>query len=186
MSYIFSSDQSAVQQQQLHDALQRHSLDHNQRQATNQGINSSLQQVPLLNRYVVTEPSTLQGSRCYFNASLLPDNIHTNPRQAGWCYFNASLLPNNIYTNPRQAGLGIFILNLLATPTQYIHIQARLWMCTSVLMAKSAALALVALIVSTLNITKCLFLSDCEQLVSFINSLDHSNPSDLPFHLGLR
>jgi hypothetical protein len=99
----------------------------------------------------------LQGSRCYFDASLLPDNINTNPR---------------------QVGIGIFIINLQATPTQYIHIQARLQMCTCVLMAESAALALAALMVSRLNIMECSFLSDCEQLVRFINSLDHSNPPD--------
>jgi len=74
--------------------------------------------------------------------------------------------------------LGIFILNLQATPIQYIHIQARLQICTFVLMAESAALVLAALIVSMLNITEYSFLSDCEQSVHFINSMGHSNPPD--------
>jgi len=45
-------------------------------------------------------------------------------------------------------------------------------------MVEAAALALAAIITSRLNITRCTFLSDCQQLVCYINFLDSSNPPD--------
>jgi len=116
-----------------------------------------MQQVPMMNRFIITDPATLQGRICYLDASLLPDNSQLNPRQAEF---------------------GIFITNLQLQMHQSIHIQARLQCCTSVLMVEVAALALSAMITSMLNITGCTFLSDYQQLVHFINSLDHSNPPD--------
>jgi hypothetical protein len=118
---------------------------------------TALQQVPIMNRFIITDPTTLQGLICYLDASLLPDNTQATPR---------------------LAGLGIFISNLQVPMYQSIHIQAHLQSCTSVLMAEAAALALAALITSSLNITGCTFLSYCEQLVHFINSVDQSNPPD--------
>jgi hypothetical protein len=45
-------------------------------------------------------------------------------------------------------------------------------------MAEAASLALAIKIMHNLNITKCSFLSDCQQLVNFIISADHSDPPD--------
>ena len=50
--------------------------------------------------------------------------------------------------------------------------------CTSVLMAKAASLALAAIVIHRLNINGCSFLSDCEQLVQFLNKADCSTPPD--------
>jgi hypothetical protein len=121
------------------------------------GNTTSLQQVPMMNRFIITDPATLQGPICYFDASLLPDNTQATPR---------------------PVGLGILISNLQVPMYQSIYIQAHLQSCTLVLMAEAAALALAALITSSLNITGCTFLSDCEQLVHFINSVDQFNPPD--------
>jgi hypothetical protein len=48
----------------------------------------------------------------------------------------------------------------------------------SVIMAEAAALALAAVINDSLNFTNTNFLSDCQQLVYFLNSADQSNPPD--------
>lgn len=120
------------------------------------GMDSSLNQVQLMNRYTISTP-VLQGTRCYVDASTAPDQP---------------------ISQPRQAGLDIFILNFQAQPTQTIYIRARMVDCSSVLMAEAASLALAALVINTLNITSCNYLSDCEQLVHFLNMGDLSNPPD--------
>jgi hypothetical protein len=43
-------------------------------------------------------------------------------------------------------------------------------------MAEAASLALAATVIHRFNIIECSFLLDCEQLMHFINSTDHSNP----------
>lgn len=111
--------------------------------------------VHLTNRYCINNPAMLQGSRCFIDASTTPD--HLNPQT-------------------RTAGLGIFILNLQEQPSQSIFIKARLSVCTSVLVAEAASLAFAASIVQALNITNCTYLSDCQQLVHFLNMEDSSNP----------
>jgi hypothetical protein len=72
--------------------------------------------------------------------------------------------------------LGIFIINFQAQPTQTIYIKAQLSGCSSVLMAEAASLALVASITQALNINSCNYLSDCQQLVHFMNNKDSTNP----------
>ena len=74
-------------------------------------------------------PANLQGSRCYVDAAITPDD-------------------QNIYTN--NAGLDIFILNFQVQPPQSIYVQAKLQRCHSVLMAEAATLALGASIVQAL------------------------------------
>jgi hypothetical protein len=111
----------------------------------------------MMNRYTIATPALLQGTRCYVDASILPDH------------------PN---THLRMAGLGVFILNSQDHPVRSIYIKARLLACTSVLMAEATSLALAVSIIDRLNINGCSFLSDCEQLVHFINLADHSNPPD--------
>jgi ribonuclease HI len=121
------------------------------------GAQNFMQQATMMNRYTIVAPPLLQGTRCYVDASTWSDQ------------------PNN---QTRIAGLGVFILNLQVQPTQAIYIKARLLACTSVLMAEAASLALAIKIIHNLNITECNFLSDCQQLVNFINSANHSDPPD--------
>jgi hypothetical protein len=54
------------------------------------GMTISLHQVQMTNRYRIATPTLLQGSRCYVDASTVPDQLNSQPR---------------------MAGLGIFILN---------------------------------------------------------------------------
>jgi len=96
------------------------------------------------NRYNIAIPALLQGTRCYVDASITPDQ--SDPQ-------------------PRMAGLGIFILNPQAQHVQTIYIKSRMVTCTSVLMAEAASLALAVIVIHRLNINGYSFLSDCEQLV---------------------
>jgi ribonuclease HI len=50
--------------------------------------------------------------------------------------------------------------------------------CSSVLMAEAAAIALAIDVAQCMNLTNISFLSDCQQLVHFLNAADHSNPPD--------
>ena len=65
-------------------------------------------------------------------------------------------------------------------PPRAIYIKAKLYACTSVIMAEGAslALALASAIIDRLNPTGVNYLSDCQQLVHFLNSDDLSNPPD--------
>jgi hypothetical protein len=78
-----------------------------------------------------------------------------------------------------MAGLGVFILNFQVQPIQAIYVQAKLEATTSVIMAEAASLALASAIIAQLNLTAINYLSDCEQLVHFLNSEDLSNPPRL-------
>jgi hypothetical protein len=100
-------------------------------------------------------PANLQGSRCYVDAAVTPDDQNNN-------------------TN--NAGLGIFILNFQVQPPQSIYVQAQLQRCHSVLMGEAAALALGATIVRALQIPYCSFLSDSQQLVHFLHQENRQNP----------
>jgi len=121
------------------------------------GMLTFFNQVPMMNRYQISSPILLQGPRYYVDASVMLDQP---------------------VPNPRLAGLGVFILNTQAHPVQSIYIKARFRDSTSVLMAEAASLALAAQVIQRLNITNCNFLSDCEQLVHFLNMADHSDPPD--------
>jgi len=100
-------------------------------------------------------PASLQGSRCYFDAAVTPDNQNTN-------------------TN--SAGRGIFILNFQVQPLQTIYVKAQLHNCHSLLMGEAAALALGATIVKALQIQSYNFLSDSQQLVHFLHQEQQQNP----------
>ena len=100
-------------------------------------------------------PASLQGSRCYVDVAVVPDN-------------------QNINTN--NAGLGIFILNFQVQPLQAVYVKAQLHNCQSVLMGEAAALALGATIVKALQIQSCNFLSDSQQLVHFLHQEQQQNP----------
>jgi hypothetical protein len=116
-----------------------------------------MMQDQMANRYTISTPALLQGIRCFIDASTSPDQ------------------PSLIL---RQAGLGILIVNTEAPTTQTGYIKARLTACSSVLMAEAAALALAVNVTHHMNLTNINFLSDCDQLVQFLNAADHSNPPD--------
>lgn len=77
----------------------------------------------------------------------------------------------------KTAGLRVLIINTETHPSQTIYIQGTI-NNSSVLMAKATALALAALVASRLQLQGLNFLSDNKQLVSFINSSNHSTPPD--------
>jgi hypothetical protein len=80
--------------------------------------------------------------------------------------------PDHIHSGPHTAGLGVFILNMQSSPTQSIFINARISACYSVLMAEAASLALVTLVVQSMNIANCTFLSDFRTVNNlFISSI---------------
>lgn len=122
-----------------------------------EGMTLLVHRQAITNRLQISTPALLQGPRCYVDASVSPDQ------------------PNQL---PRTAGLGILILNLQEQAIQTLYVKAKLEACTSVLMAEAAALALASDIVHRLNMTGTNFLSDNEQLVSFLNKQDLSNPPD--------
>jgi len=105
----------------------------------------------------MVSPALLSGTRCYVDASSKPDHLNTPLT---------------------TAGIGVFILNLQAQPTQTIYIKARLMPCTYVLMAEATSLALASALIQAMNINTGNYLSDCEQLVNFLNTNDLSNPPD--------
>lgn len=109
----------------------------------------------MTNRYTISTPALLQGTKCFVDASTSPDQPST-------------LL--------RQAVLGVLIVNTKVQPTQTVYIKAKLTACSSVLMAKAAALALAVNVTQCMNLTNISLLSDCEQLMHFLNTADHSNP----------
>lgn len=94
------------------------------------------------------------------------------------CYVDAAATPYHLSTTSRKAGLGIFIVNPQVHPVQTFYIRAQMSQARSVLMAKAAAMALVATIADQLHYDNVNFLSDCQQLVAFLNSPDLTNPSE--------
>jgi len=100
-------------------------------------------------------PALLPGTRCYTDAAIAPDN----PLQV-----------------PRNAGLGIFIVDSHLQTTSTIYIKAVKKDCNSVIMAEAAALSLAAQILQALRAFQPYFLTDSQQLVTFFNGADHSNP----------
>jgi hypothetical protein len=91
-------------------------------------------------------------------------------------YTDASITPDSISDMPRNAGLGLFIFNAQVQPPLYI--KARMTGAASVLMAEAAALALATIVTHCLNLQPVNFLSDNQQMVSFLNSPDQENPPD--------
>lgn len=91
----------------------------------------------MVNRYTVQIPGQLHGSRCYIDASTLPDPV-------------SSL--------PRRARIGIFIINMQVHPPQQVYIKAAMSDSTSLLMAEAAALALAAIVTERLHLQHTNFL----------------------------
>jgi len=110
-----------------------------------------------MHSHVIAIPALLHGTRCYVDASIESDQQNSNPT---------------------PAGLGVFILNFQEQTPQAIYVKARLDDCSSVIMAEAASLALASAVSHNLNLSGVSFLSDCEQLVHFLNKNDISDPSD--------
>jgi len=72
----------------------------------------------------------------------------------------------------------VLIINTQVHPSQNIYIKASMTDSTSVLMAEAAAMALGAAVTDRLQLHHTNFLSDSQELVSFFNANDHSNPPD--------
>jgi len=77
-----------------------------------------------------------------------------------------------------MAGLGIFFVNMQIQPAQIIYIKAHMSRAQSVIMAEAAALAIAAMVNHSLNFNNTVFLSDCQQLVGFLNQSDLTHPPD--------
>lgn len=142
---------------------------HNNQQAVLSGMNtviigtgsspgqSNSNMVSFSGRYTVNLLGLLQGSKCYTDASTMPD-LH-------------SLIP-------KKAGIGVLITNTQVHPPQNIYIKAAMSDSTSVLMAAAAALALAIAVTDRLHLQHTNFLSDNQELVHLLNCSDHSNPPD--------
>lgn len=82
------------------------------------------------------------------------------------------------FSAPRKAGVGILFVNTQVQPVQTIYVQAIMTGTRSVNMAEAAALALAAMVADLINFNDIYFLSDCSQLVHFLNGDDHNHPPD--------
>jgi hypothetical protein len=99
-----------------------------------------------------------------------------------WCqvlYADASTTPDHPSLPPRTASLGVFFVNPQVQPMHTIYIKAFMTGVGSVLMAEAVALALAATVNDALNFNNTSFLSDCQQLVHFLNDKDQTNPLEV-------
>jgi hypothetical protein len=109
------------------------------------------------NRLFVTSPSTMQGLRCYTDASTTPD-----------------LLSNGI----RPAGIGIFITNTQIQPPLFIYLKAAMNDTPSVFVAEAATLAFGATLLNFMQLNPVNFLTDNQLLYLYINSTGHFDIPD--------
>jgi hypothetical protein len=136
-----TAHQTDTNQQSLHSMMQAARSGIND---FNAGIGSAPAQAykhrsSSMHRFNVSLPALLQGSRCYTDASTMPDQVQSTPR---------------------KAGIGIFIINTQVQLVQHIYIKAAMIDSVSVLMAEVAALALAAVITDRLQLHHTNFLSD--------------------------
>lgn len=110
-----------------------------------------------VDRYTIWVPALLPGVRCFVDAFALPDQ----PSQ-----------------HARRAGIGILFVNTQVHPVQTIYIKAAMTETQSVITVEAAAMALAAMVMDRLGFNDVSFLSDCSQLVRFLNAEDHNHPPD--------
>jgi hypothetical protein len=89
------------------------------------------------NTYIVQLPALLPGSRCYTDASTIPDRASSTPKK-----------------------VGLFIINTETHPPQNIYINAGIADSVSVVMAEAAALTLAAAVTERLHLDNTNFLAD--------------------------
>jgi hypothetical protein len=99
-------------------------------------------------------PSSLQGPRCYIDASTQPDQVSVAFR---------------------DAGLRIFIIHTQVQPPHSIFIKVVMNLIF-VIMADVVVMALAAEVITTLHMQQVSILSDNQQLVHFINGPDLTHP----------
>jgi ribonuclease HI len=104
----------------------------------------------------VTSPSTMQGFKCYTDASTTPDPMS-----------------NGI----RPAGIGIFITNTQMQPPLSISLKAVMNDTPSVFVAEAAALAFAISLLHFMQLNPVNFLTDNQLLSHYLNSTGHF---DLP------
>jgi hypothetical protein len=85
-------------------------------------------------------------------------------------YTDASIPPDQTIMDNHNAGLGVFLQSSGPLHNFNVYIQANLASVSSVFTAEAAALALAAILVRRLNISEATFLSDNQQLVTYLNS----------------
>lgn len=112
---------------------------------------------PCISNLTVSIPASLAGPRCYVDASTLPDQNHPFIR---------------------PAGIGIFFIDVQVQPPIKILVKARVEQVSSVLMAEAAAAALAAQLLHLLQAQNSYVLSDCQQLVLFLNHESVAHPPD--------
>lgn len=146
-------------------------------------------------------PALLPGTRCHTDAStapesslqvsrlashLLPPSQHLLPGPPLYralcpalipgprCCTDGATAPDQPQQVTRRAGLGVFILD----PQRQLAIYIKVMMSntTSVIMAEAAALDCAASIASAFAIREAAFMTDNQQLVTFLNGNDHSSP----------
>jgi hypothetical protein len=83
-------------------------------------------------------------------------------------------LPDGSTPTSTKAGLGIFILD--PTDPSKFFIKAHINHVNCVLMAEAVAMALAAMIVSSLSIGNISFLTDNQQFAAYFNGSDLSSP----------
>lgn len=108
-------------------------------------------------RYTVMVPALLPRVRCFVDVSTQPDQ------------------PSN---HIRPAGIRILIVNTQVQSVQTVYIKAAMTATHSVITAEAAAMALAAIILDRLGFSDVSYLSDCSQLVQFLNEQDRNNPPD--------
>jgi len=104
---------------------------------------------PVMHRYIIHQPALLPGVRCYANASTPPGSPSLSSK---------------------TAGLGVFFVNAQVQPAQTIYIKAFITGVDSVLMAEAAATT----INDRLSFNNTNYLSDCQELVQFLSTLQTS------------
>jgi ribonuclease HI len=86
-------------------------------------------------------------------------------------YTDTSLTPDLNILQDRNAGIGDFLFGSTEHYNLNVYIKVSLLNISSVFSAEAAALAFASTIVSRLNIMEATFLSDSQQLVSYVNLL---------------
>lgn len=89
---------------------------------------------------------------------------------------DGATLPDQEPQVSRRAGIGILITNTNQEQALTVYIQATMQNVLSVLMAETAALSLAAVVSNRMKLQQVNFLSDNQQIVSFLNMANRSTP----------
>jgi hypothetical protein len=152
-----SSDQESQHHLATVHSIQEATLQPHSHEAPSGSFQEQVQNPNLMHRLTVRHPVLPQGTICYSDASIVPDSVSSMPR---------------------PAGIGIFIVNMQVQPPLKLQVNATLSDASSVIMAEAAGLAIAANIAQLMNLQHINFFTDNQELVSFFNGADKSNPPD--------